>query len=164
MFCLLYMEPYTPALPLSPPRLLSTCPCPHVTLYCVHLKVSTFMAVEQRGVSLGAEAAACSRGPAPGSAYPIQLCFVIGSPGLKDAVHHLTNLNACKMSNQHGVWSLRLLCQASFLQAVMAGPMRPLWWSQEQIPVSPHMVSLSKHSFMLGETSTDMGAHHTSNT
>ncbi|KAG8011042.1 hypothetical protein GBF38_005688, partial [Nibea albiflora] len=89
-------------------------------------KVSTFMAVEQRGVSLGGEAAACSRGPAPGSPYPIQLGFVIGSPGLKDRVHHLTRLNACKMSNQRSVWSLRPPRQASLLQAVVAGPRRPL--------------------------------------
>ncbi|CAB1457861.1 unnamed protein product [Pleuronectes platessa] len=87
--------------------------------------VSSFMAVEQRGVSLGAEAAACSRGPVPGSPYPIQLGFVIGSPELKDTVHHLTRLNACKMSNQHCVWSLRPQCQATFLQAAAARPRRP---------------------------------------
>lgn len=32
-----------------------------------------------------------------------QLGFVIGSAGLKDALHHLTHLNACKMSNQRRV-------------------------------------------------------------
>lgn len=107
----------------------SPCPALHMHAstcdsYCVHFSVSTFMLVEQRGVSLGAEAAACSRGSVPGSPYPIQLGFVIGSPGLKDTVHHLTCLNACKMSNQLCVWSSRPR-QASFLQAVMARPRRP---------------------------------------
>lgn len=125
LFCFPYEGPYKTALPLSL-CLPSTCLRPHVTLYCVHLKVSTFMALEQRGVSLGAEAAACSRGPALGSPYPIQLGFVIGSPGLKDTVHHLTCLNACKMSNQRSVWSLRPPLRASFLQAVAAGPRRAL--------------------------------------
>lgn len=144
--------------------MLSACLHPYVTVYCVHLKVSSFMALEQRGVSLGAEAAACSRGPVPGSPYPIQLGFVIGSPGLKDTVHHLTRLNACKMSNQHCVWSLWPPRQASFLQATVARPRRPHRWSQEQISVSPHIRSLYRDLFMLGETRTGMGAHHTSNT
>ncbi|KAK9531200.1 hypothetical protein VZT92_010642 [Zoarces viviparus] len=109
---------------LCPPYLLSTCPRPHATLHCVHPKVSTFTAVEQRGVSSGAEAAACSRGPRPGSPYPIQLGFVIGSPGLKDTVHHLTRRNACKMSNQHRRLVITAASrQASFLQD---GPGRPL--------------------------------------
>lgn len=90
------------------------------------------MAVEQSGVSFGAEAAACSRGPALGSPYPIQLGFVIGSPRLKDTVHHLTRLNACKMSNQRRVWSLRPAVPG----LLPAGPRRPLWSSQEQISVS----------------------------
>lgn len=106
---------------------------PHVTLYCVHLKVSTFMAAEQSGVSFGAEAAACSRGPALGSPYPTQLGFVIGSPRLKDTVHHLTHLNACKMSNQHRVWSLWPAAPG----LLPAGPRRPLWSFQEQISVFP---------------------------
>lgn len=38
---------------------------------------------------------------------PYSFGFVIGSPGPKDTVHHLTCLNACKMSNQRCVWSLR---------------------------------------------------------
>lgn len=126
--------------------------CIHMWLfYCVHLKVSTFMAVEQRGVSLGAEAAACSRGPAPGSPYPIQLGFVIGSPGLKDTVHPLTRLNACKMSNQRSVWSLRPPRQAVFLQAVAAGPGRPLsddLGSRSLFP--PHVKSPSRGSYGLG--------------
>lgn len=122
------------------------------------------MAVEQRGVSLGAEVAACSRGPVPGSPYPIQLGFVIGSPGLKDTVHHLTRLNACKMSNQHCVWSLWLPCQASFLQDVAAGPRRPHRWSLEQISAFHQIRSLYQDLFMVEETHTVMGAHHTSNT
>lgn len=116
--------------------------------YCVHFKLSTFIAVEQRGVSLGTEAAACSRGPVPGSPYPIQLGFVIGSPGLKDTVHHLTRLNACKMSNQRCVWSLRPR-QASFLQTFTDGPRGLLRWSQDQISVSPHMRFLDQDLFML---------------
>lgn len=41
--------------------------------------VSTFTAVEQSGVSLGTEAAACSRGPASGIALPrtARLCYRI---------------------------------------------------------------------------------------
>lgn len=53
--------------------------------------------------------------PCVGSPYSIQLGFVIGSLRLKDTVHHLTLLNACKMSNQHSVWSLLLPRQTSFL-------------------------------------------------
>lgn len=106
------------------------------------------MAVEQRGVSLGAEAAACSRGPVPGSPYPIQLGFVIGSPGLKDPVHHLTQLNACKMSNQRCVWSLWPR-QAPFLQTFTAGLRGPLRWAQDQISVSPHLRFLDQDLFML---------------
>ncbi|TNN69175.1 hypothetical protein EYF80_020642 [Liparis tanakae] len=47
------------------------------------------------------------RGQPPGSPYAIQLGFVIGSPGPKDTVHHLTRRNASKMSNQRRVWSPR---------------------------------------------------------
>lgn len=128
--------------------------------YCVHFKLSTFMAVEQRGVSLGAEAAACSRGPVPGSPYPIQLGFVIGSPGLKDTVHHLTRLNACKMSNQRCVWSLRPR-QASFLQTFTAGPRGPPpMISRSDLCFPSHEISGSGFIYVAG---TDVGAHHTSN-
>lgn len=64
--------------PVCPP-MLPTCRCPHTFLYCVRFRVSAFIEAEQRGVSLGVEAAACSRGPARGSPYPAQLGFVIGS-------------------------------------------------------------------------------------
>ncbi|KAK5853382.1 hypothetical protein PBY51_007171 [Eleginops maclovinus] len=72
------------------------------------------------------EAAACSRGPAPGSPYPIQLGFVIGSPGLKDTVHHLTRLNACKMSNQRCVWSLQCLSRPPSCRLPHRTPETPL--------------------------------------
>lgn len=82
----------------------------------------------------------------PGSPYPIQLGFVIGSPGLKDTVHHLTLRNACKMSNQRRVWSSRPPRQASFLQAVAAGPGRPLSLMISPYPTPPpvHQIQSSR--------------------
>lgn len=45
-----------------------------------------------------------ANGPQPrlwaGIILPTRLSFVIGSAGAKDAGHHRTHLNACKMSNQ----------------------------------------------------------------
>ncbi|KAI4801691.1 hypothetical protein KUCAC02_019569 [Chaenocephalus aceratus] len=100
--------------------------------------------------------------PCAGSPYPIQLGFVIGSPGLKDTVHHLTRLNACKMSNQRCVWSLQRLARPPSCRRPRGTP-ETLLMISEQISGSPHMRSLSHDSLLLGETGRDTGAHHTSN-